>query len=680
MHNNQDTKHEEMAIAPQRKERPVWVTPTISFMAAIFGTSLTLLAGSKFHEGGIAEELTPEAITDQITGSELPVPPVASELPSSPPGDFLPPVVGDLLSSLTPDFPTPSPVSAPGEATVSSEVVRTTAPQIDVPPPAATVNQIKIEAPGRELFGEVPQGDRLNREDVVLENLPSLPEQSNPPSGDRDLDPATLPLFENRPPELQRVSVTVPETIPAVEETPGDRTPVEGIPLTLVEVVGLAIQNNREIKNAYLARIAQRANLAVALDKFQPVFTPEVSVSLNRNEFGSATSNSSEISAGSRVSMQIPTGGQISARWNTGGITQSSNQGEIDDLNNVNQALQLDFSQPLLRGYGREINTASIKIAEFTETINQLGLKSTLIDIITQAIFAYRELLQAQEAVAIAQNSLRIAREIFEINRVLVEAGRQARIDLVQNERNIANRQVQLLVAQNNFERVRLELIQILDIEDFPITPGEEIVVENTQLNEEQLKELALQNSASYINTQLDLEIAALNLRLAEDDRRWNMNLNASYGNGLQSRSADRNDVRLGISLSRDFGDRTLESRVQQEQVTLQQIQNNLEDQRDNLLIQVGDQVRNANLLREQVDLAQQEREFAEENLQNQRELFSLGRGSIRDIITAQEEVVSANNTELTAQIAYLNALTRLEQTVGITLETWQVMVETPEE
>jgi hypothetical protein len=37
-------------------------------------------------------------------------------------------------------------------------------------------------------------------------------------------------------------------------------------------------------------------------------------------------------------------------------------------------------------------------------------------------------------------------------------------------------------------------------------------------------------------------------------------------------------------------------------------------------------------------------------------------------------------NNELTAQLAYLNALTRLEQTVGITLETWQITVETLEE
>lgn len=680
MQNNQDTKQGEMATATHtKKERPVWVTPTVSFIAAILGTSLTLLAGSKFHEGGIAEELTLEAIPEQITMPELPVHPVASpEVPASPQGD-VPAVVGDLLSPLTPDFRSPSPVSTPVKPAVSSGEVRRTAPQIDVPPPAESVEPRVIERPEREAKAELPQGDRLEQHEVISQSLPQLPEESNPPSGDRNLDPATLPLFENRPAQLQQVPVTIPQTRPTVPDTPGDRL-LEGIPVTLVEVVGLAVQNNRNIKNAYLQRIAERASLAVDLDKFQPIFTPQIVVGLNQNEVGSASSNSAEITAGSRVTMRIPTGGEIIAEWNVGGSTQSSNQAEIIDGNRVNQGLSLNFIQPLLRGFGRDINTASIEIAKLNESINQLNLNSILIDIITEAVFAYRDLLQAQEAVKIAENSLRIAQDIFEINRVLVEAGRQPRINLVQNERNIASQQVQLLGAQNNFQQVRLNLLTILDVEDFPIIPGEEIVVEFSQLNEEELKQLALQNSATYLNAELAVEIAELNLKLAEDDKRWDMNLTASYGSNLQSSTDDTNDVRLGIGLRRNFGDRSFESRVEQARVSLLQAQNTRDDQRDNLLIQVSDQVRNARLLLEQVNLAQQEREFAQQTLENERELLRLGRGEIRDVISAQEAVVSANNSELNAQIAYLNALTLLQQTVGTTLETWQITVEMPEE
>lgn len=48
--------------------------------------------------------------------------------------------------------------------------------------------------------------------------------------------------------------------------------------------------------------------------------------------------------------------------------------------------------------------------------------------------------------------------------------------------------------------------------------------------------------------------------------------------------------------------------------------------------------------------------------------------------MSVQEEVVSANKTELTAQIAEFNAWNRLSPTVRITLGSWQITVETPEE
>jgi outer membrane protein TolC len=53
-----------------------------------------------------------------------------------------------------------------------------------------------------------------------------------------------------------------------------------------------------------------------------------------------------------------------------------------------------------------------------------------------------------------------------------------------------------------------------------------------------------------------------------------------------------------------------------------------------------------------------------------------LGRGEIFQVVTFQNNLVEARNRELTAIIAYLNALTGLDQTVGTTLDTWNVTIE----
>mgnify|MGYP001806146155 CR=1 FL=1 len=56
-----------------------------------------------------------------------------------------------------------------------------------------------------------------------------------------------------------------------------------GIPLTLRNIVVLALENNTDIKNAYLERIAQKEDLAVAESTFSPKITPNISVQIVRN-------------------------------------------------------------------------------------------------------------------------------------------------------------------------------------------------------------------------------------------------------------------------------------------------------------------------------------------------------------------------------------------------------------
>jgi hypothetical protein len=80
------------------------------------------------------------------------------------------------------------------------------------------------------------------------------------------------------------------------------------VALKLSDIVVLALQNNRSIKNAYLERIAQRQDLAVAEDKFAPDLTPTLSMSMAQSQSGATTTASNEI--GLEAKMKIATGGR----------------------------------------------------------------------------------------------------------------------------------------------------------------------------------------------------------------------------------------------------------------------------------------------------------------------------------------------------------------------------------
>ncbi|MEP6485679.1 TolC family protein [Microcoleus vaginatus GB2-A3] len=457
-----------------------------------------------------------------------------------------------------------------------------------------------------------------------------------------------------------------------------------GVELTLPEVIFLGLENNRDIKNQYLERIAQKQNLAVEEGLFVPIFTPRLSVSSIRLRNGGRVATTGEVDLSARVSVKIPTGGNISFMW-SGKQGQDANGFGINSEGSLSQNLTLNFTQPLLRGAGVAVNRAPIEIARLSEKINILSLKSTLIETITKVILTYRELIKAQEQVKISQSSLEIARQQLEITQVLIEAGRLPKVDIFTSEKAVADREVTVLASEEQLKKERLALLQVLDLDrNLNITAREDAAVQTNPLDFDNILPLALSNSPAYLQVQLDREIAKYKLLVAENNRQWQVDLNASIinnNNNATNLSDSSSDLRVGLVLTREFGKRGIERDFQNSRVKLLQAENNLKEYNQKLEVEVRNAIRDINLNLKQVELAQTSRELAQKQLEIEREKRKLGVESSRsiDIVNAQKELIEARNAELNARIAYFNALTNLDKIIGTTLETWQVRIENEE-
>lgn len=445
--------------------------------------------------------------------------------------------------------------------------------------------------------------------------------------------------------------------------------------LKLKDAVVLALQNNRTLKNAYLQRIIDRENLEQEEDKFVPELIPQIGVSFRRNEVVTS-SNTGDLELGARVSVMMPTGGELRLDLTGAGQIRSSSTSAEDFLE---QNFSVSFNQPLLQRFGSNINQASIRIARLEEQQNLFQLKSTLIDTITSAVIDYRALVQAQEELKIQQQALESAKRQLEITQAFIDAGRRARVDLIPNQTAVANREVDLLAAQNRLQETQLQLLQTLDLnQNLELIALETPKVEESTLpSPTEILNLAFANNPNYLSTSLDTETAKLNLSLAEDSRRWDLSLNLSYDNNLNSTRENTSDFRSSLNLNREFfGNNRLERAATRSQILLQQNENNLAEARTTLEIQTKNSIREVNFRLTEVEQARRVTKLSQQQLENEREKLRLGRGSIIDAIRFEEDLVNAANRELNAVIAYLNALTRLEQTIGTTLETWNVTIE----
>ena len=485
--------------------------------------------------------------------------------------------------------------------------------------------------------------------------------------------------------------------------SPSNPAVTKTVQLTLPDAIALLLQNNQDLKNSALDRIVQRQQLREAESTFTPTVQPILGLGMSQ-----ALSNSTTGATSSSSAANSTTGATSSSFTSISGIGSSS-AGGTDTLASDStlthttqvtgrlktplgttltvtvdpfqaQRMGVTATQPLLRGFGRAVNEAPIKRALFNETRNSLELRKTLTDQITQASTRYRALARAQEALRIQQLSLSNQRQQLEFVQVLVNAGRRARADLVEVEANIASTQTQLIVARNALEQAKSDLLNLLDIEErLDIVVPQKLIeefkagaipVENLNaLTLNRLLKIAYTNRPEYLQAKSSIQSAELDLLVARDNKRFGLDLQVSANLG------DNSQMSTGISLTRVFEDQSLETAFQQNRVDLLKRQNDLARSTDDIQIEVESRLRDVNSSRERTTAARRARELAERRLEVTRERFRLGREDIFQVVSLQNAVVTAQNEEVNAKIDFLDAVTLLDQAIGVTLDTWKEQV-----
>ena len=497
-----------------------------------------------------------------------------------------------------------------------------------------------------------------------------------------------LPSEADRPLQTPSDPADVPPrdaASPADEPVREDATLIPGRPqiaLTLPELLTLVVTGNRDLRDRQLQRLVEQQQLQEAEAAFDPRFTPAVGIGVSQS-----------FDAGFRGSGNLPgsIGGTDTELGDRTTLTQSAGVlGSLTTRQGTEIGLTLDalgdtpiglrWTQPLLRGAGTAVNEAPVDIARLRESQNFLALEQTLIDTVSTTVNQYTTLIETQQSVRIQAEALERRQERLRILTALVAAGRRAEFDLVDSRRSVADAERDLLLAQTQREQANTDLLdQIGTEQDLVFVAAAATItdlfasavarIEDYDL--ETLVAIAYQTRPDYRQIELEQTVAQLNQRLATDDLQWQLNLEGDANLG------DFSETTLGVVARRTFDEPELETALVQSQVEILQQENRLAQERTRIRNEITNQLNtvNANLAR--VEAAQRATENARLQLEVTQELFR--RGRIRDIfqITNQEEnLVDAENSELTARIQFLDSIVTLDQAVGLTLETWSQEVD----
>ena len=162
------------------------------------------------------------------------------------------------------------------------------------------------------------------------------------------------------------------------------------------------------------------------------------------------------------------TGTNLTVQWNN---TRSSSNASANIFNPaVNSNLNVSLSQPLLNGFGKQLWTRNIRIANNNRKIADWAFAQQAINTITTTTDDYWELVYSRENVKVNQQAVAVAQKLFEDNKKQLEIGSMAPLDVTRSESELATNQQNLIFAQT----IQLQDEQTLknDISKDPLAPN----------------------------------------------------------------------------------------------------------------------------------------------------------------------------------------------------------------
>ncbi|UXV17655.1 TolC family protein [Pseudomonas fluorescens] len=444
--------------------------------------------------------------------------------------------------------------------------------------------------------------------------------------------------------------------------------------MTLGDAVYLGLRNNPAIRSAYLQRVAQKFDLRVAEDTFNPKLTLN---SYYRQSRGSID-NSRNANLAPNATLLGEYGTRLSMAW-TQQLNTADRAGRYRS-----DGLDLALIQPLMRGAGWDATTAPLRLSRLSEQANRLNLKATVAQTISQIIATYRELLRAQEQLSIVQDALKRSNTLLDVNKALISAGRMAEFEIVQTEADIATQQLGVEEARNQLDTSRLALLRLLALDlSTPIRASEALEAKPMIVDKRQAFNLAQTQQPEYLAALLGSQQADLNLVIAKDSGRWQVDLVAganqvrdAYSNSNIDNGNSNNrtwNSYAGVQVQIPIGDISTRQAEVRARVNVEDQEIRITDARQELERNVNDVVRDLGTRWRQYEISQRAVELSRRKIEIEREKLSAGRSTNFQVLSFEADLRNAENAQLNALIAYLNAQTQFDLTLGMTLESWEI-------
>ena len=506
-------------------------------------------------------------------------------------------------------------------------------------------------------------------------------------------------------------------------------TPAGPIPSSADEPWRLIVQQSTlPLSASDVIRLMLASNLDVAVNRYNPLvqeyiintnllpFQPTLNIGA-RGVRSTTPSASQLVGASSLIQLlhqysisyaqTLQTGTQVNVGLS---MNRSSSNSTFNTFNpSYSGTINYSVTQPLLQNFGRDINGHLIRIAKNNRKLSDVAFEMQTIDLVTAAEQMYWDLVFQIQNAKIHKHALDVAQKTLADNKRQVEIGTMARIEVVQAESEVAQREVQMVTTSYTADQTQDRVKKIITSLGDPALVSAELNPIELPRKPEDDDILPIADGIKYaLESRPELRQLALQLQNSDIDVQFtknqllpNLTVGASYtqsgvGGTLRSGLGDTASVLrtgLGDAFGQLFGYSytgysfgfnlsipLTNKAAQADNARALTQKDSLQARRTQMAQQIALDVRNAQTVvimsKAQIAAAEKALELANVELEAEQKKFQLGTSQLRFVLEEQRTVTDAETGHIQALVNYSKALVDYDRALGRTLRKNSVEID----
>ena len=352
----------------------------------------------------------------------------------------------------------------------------------------------------------------------------------------------------------------------------------------------------------------------------------------------------------------------------------------------------ITLTQPLLKNFWIDQTRLNIRIAKNRVKYSELTLKQQIMQTATTVENAYYDLIYDREYVTVQQKALELAMQLVVENRKRVEVGALAPLDQQQAEAQAASFDAALIAAKSALA-IQEHLVKQLITDEYSrwanlsIEPSGTLTSPRHFFNLQDSWSKGLTQRPDLLQAKLDIERQGVTIKYTHNQLFPELDLVGTYGHnaaGFSEFSSSFGQIRdgsfpyysYGAQLTFPIGNTSARAAYKSSKLVLEQLVLSLKKLEQMIMVQIDNDIKQAESSFQQVAATRTAREYAAAALDAEQKKLESGKSTTYTALQMQRDLTTARGNEIQALDNYNKALSQLSLDEGTTLKRLGINIE----